>query len=76
MRPQLKGEFHWHKHDGFDEWFMVYRGEAFIRTKEEVIALREGETAVVPKGTLHRTEAKERAVILFLEPTHASPKGD
>ncbi len=72
----IKGEFHWHKHTDFDEWFLVYRGNAVIRTKKGAYRLSEGESTVVPKGTIHRTEAEERAVILFLEPANADPHGN
>ncbi|MBT7186884.1 mannose-6-phosphate isomerase, partial [Candidatus Bathyarchaeota archaeon] len=37
------GDYHWHKHDGEDELFLVYRGEIIIQVKgQEIIELMEG----------------------------------
>ena len=71
----VKGEFHWHKHND-DEFFLIYKGEIVIDTENGPIPLKEGEVAVVPKGTKHRPRAAERAVVLVLEPARVKSRGD
>lgn len=71
----IKGEFHWHTHQD-DELFFVYKGEIIIDTEKGPIALKEGEGAVIPKGISHKPIAKERAVILMIEPARLKSKGD
>lgn len=71
----VKGEFHWHTHSD-DEFFLIYKGKITIQTKEGNIDLNEGEGYVVPKGVEHCPFAKERAVVLLLEPKKLNTKGD
>jgi len=71
----VKGEFHWHKHDD-DEFFLIYKGEIVIDTKNDPIPLKEGEGTVIPKGLKHKPRAEERAVVLLLEPVRVNTKGD
>jgi len=71
----VKGEFHWHKHDD-DEFFLIYKGEIVIDTKKGPIKLKQGEGTVIPKGLMHKPRAKNRAVVLLLEPARLNTKGD
>lgn len=71
----FKGEFHWHTHND-DEFFLIYKGNITIQTKNGNIELSEGEGCVVPKGVKHCPIATERAVVLFLEPKKLNTKGD
>lgn len=71
----VKGEFHWHTHKD-DEFFLIYKGNITIQMKTGNVELSEGEGYVVPKGVEHCPIAKERAVVLLLEPAHLNTKGD
>jgi mannose-6-phosphate isomerase-like protein (cupin superfamily) len=71
----VKGKFHWHKHND-DEFFLIYKGEITIDTEAGSIELKEGEGVVIPKGVKHRPRAKDRAVVLLLEPARLNTKGD
>ena len=35
----VQGEYHWHKHDGDDEFFYVVEGELFIDLEERTVPL-------------------------------------
>lgn len=72
----MHGEYHWHKHDGDDEFFFVLDGRFSIDLEDRVVELREREGFVVPRGVLHRTRAPERAVILMVETASIVPTGD
>ena len=71
----VKGEFHWHTHND-DEFFLIYKGEIRIDTENGPIVLKEGEGTVIPKGIKHKPFAKERSVVLLLEPKRVNTKGD
>lgn len=71
----VKGEFHWHTHND-DEFFLIYKGKITIQTENGNVELSEGEGYVVPKGVKHCPIAKERAVVLLLEPKKLNTKGD
>lgn len=71
----VKGEFHWHTHND-DEFFLIYKGKITIQTENGNIELSEGEGYVVPKGVKHCLKARERAVVLLLEPQKLNTKGD
>jgi mannose-6-phosphate isomerase-like protein (cupin superfamily) len=72
----MQGEYHWHKHDGDDEFFFVLEGTFFIDLQDRVVELRRWQGFTVPKGVVHRTRAPERAVILMLENAGIVPTGD
>src|SRR5438067_13909274 len=72
----LQGEYHWHKHDGDDEFFFVLDGHFIIDLEDRSVELAEREGFVVPKGVVHRTRAPERAVILMVETAAIVPTGD
>src|SRR5512144_506317 len=63
----MQGEYHWHKHDGDDEFFYVVDGEFLIDLEDRTVRLEPRQGFVVPKGVVHRTRAPERAVILMVE---------
>lgn len=71
----FKGKSHWHKHND-DEFFLIYKGAIVIDTENGPIELKEGEGTVIPKGIQHRPRAKERAVVLLLEPEKVNIRGD
>ena len=79
----MQGEYHWHKHDGDDEFFFTLEGLFVIDLEPaadgepgRVVELRPGEGFTVPKGVVHRTRAPERAVILMVETAAIVPTGD
>ncbi len=72
----MQGEYHWHKHDNDDEFFFVLEGRFIIDLEERSVELSQQQGFVVPKGTIHRTRAPERAVILMVETATIMPTGD
>jgi mannose-6-phosphate isomerase-like protein (cupin superfamily) len=72
----IRGEYHWHKHANDDEFFYVVEGQLLIDLEDRVVALSPRQGFVVPKGTLHRTRAPERTVILMMENAGIIPTGD
>lgn len=72
----VQGDYHWHKHDDDDEFFFVLEGELFVETEERVFALAPGQGVVIPKGTVHRTRADQRTVMLMVENAGIVPTGD
>ena len=65
---KFRGEFVWHHHDREDELFQVLRGRLRIDLPVGPLHLREGEIAIIPRGTEHRPVAKEEVHVLLLEP--------
>src|SRR5689334_9109073 len=60
----LEGDFHWHKHDEEDEFFLVVDGELVIELEgSETVRLRPNQGFTVPKGVPHKTSAPERTTI-------------
>ena len=72
----IQGEYHWHKHDNDDEFFYVVEGQLFIDFKDLTYALHPKQGMTVPKGTVHRTRALQRTVILMVENEGIVPTGD
>ena len=72
----LQGEYHWHKHDNDDEFFLVLEGHFIIDLEGRSVDLGPQQGFVVPKGVVHRTRAPERAVILMVETAAIVPTGD
>lgn len=72
----LQGEFHWHKHDGEDEFFYVVEGRFLIDLEGRTVELNPQQGFTVPKGVLHRTRAPVRSVILMIEGAGVVPTGD
>ncbi len=73
----VEGEFHWHKHDVEDEFFLVLEGELHIDVEErETIVLGPSQGVTIPKGVLHRPRSPRRTVIVMVEPATVAPTGD
>jgi mannose-6-phosphate isomerase-like protein (cupin superfamily) len=73
----LEGDFHWHKHDDQDEFFLVLEGELLIDLEDrETIALERHQGYTVPRGVLHRTRAPQRTAVLMVEAAGVVPTGD
>jgi mannose-6-phosphate isomerase-like protein (cupin superfamily) len=73
----IEGDFHWHKHDAEDEFFLVLEGELVIEVEgSDTVRLRAHQGYTVPKGVMHKTSAPERTVIVMVEPAAVVPTGD
>jgi mannose-6-phosphate isomerase-like protein (cupin superfamily) len=72
----LKGEFHWHKHDEEDEFFLVLDGQLLIELEGETVRLEQHQGFTIPRGVVHRTRAPERTAILMVEKSGIRPTGD
>jgi mannose-6-phosphate isomerase-like protein (cupin superfamily) len=73
----MKGEYHWHRHQGADEFFLVLEGELCIDFAEQDTAVLGRHCAyTVPMGVTHRTRAPQRAVAIVIEPASTAPAGD
>ena len=71
------GDYHWHKHDGEDELFLVHRGAIRIQVKgQDVIELGEGQLCVIPMGVEHMPGSDEPSVVLMFEPSALKSTGD
>jgi len=69
-------EYHWHKHDDEDEFFFCLEGEFLVDLETHTIALSPRQGFVVPRGTVHRTRAPQKCVILMVENSGIVPTGD
>jgi mannose-6-phosphate isomerase-like protein (cupin superfamily) len=74
----IEGDFHWHKHDDEDEFFLVLDGELLIDLREgdRTVTLGPRQAFTVPRGAIHRTRAPEGATILMVEAAGVAPTGD
>jgi mannose-6-phosphate isomerase-like protein (cupin superfamily) len=73
----LEGEFHWHKHDAEDEFFVVLDGQLLIDFEDrDTVVLDRHQGFTVPRGVVHRTRAPERVAILMVETAGVVPTGD
>ena len=73
----IDGDFHWHKHDVEDEFFLVLDGELLIDVEGgETITLGRHQGCSVPRGVVHRTRAPRRTTILMVEASGVMPVGD
>lgn len=73
----LEGEFHWHKHDLEDEFFLVLDGELRIESDgAETVRLRPHQGYTVPRGVMHKTSAPRRTVVVMVEAADVVPTGD
>lgn len=71
----VQGEYHWHKHDDDDEFFYVVEGQLLIDLEDRTVELSPRQGFVVPKGTVHRTRAPQRTVMLMVENAGIVPTG-
>jgi mannose-6-phosphate isomerase-like protein (cupin superfamily) len=73
----IEGEFHWHKHDDEDEFFLVLEGQLLIDLEDrDSVTLDVHQAYTVPKGVVHRTRAPRRTSILMVEAADVRPTGD
>jgi mannose-6-phosphate isomerase-like protein (cupin superfamily) len=73
----IDGDFHWHKHDDQDEFFLVLDGELLVDIEgSDTITLGRHQACSVPKGVVHRTRATRRTTILMVEAAGVMPVGD
>jgi mannose-6-phosphate isomerase-like protein (cupin superfamily) len=73
----IEGEFHWHKHDETDEFFLVLDGQLLIDLEDrDTIVLDPHQGYTVPKRVVHRTRAPGRTSILMVEASEVTPTGD
>ena len=73
----VEGQFHWHKHDDEDEFFLVLDGELEIEVEgEETFVLGPHQGLTIPRGVMHRPRAPMRTVIVMVEPATVQPTGD
>lgn len=72
----IEGEFHWHKHEKEDEFFLVIEGVLFIDLEEKTIKLKPNQGFTVPMGIIHRTRAPSRTSVLLVEKSTIKPTGD
>ena len=72
----LEGEFHWHKHEVEDEFFLVLEGQLLIDLEDrETVTLNPHQGYTVPRGVMHRTRAPIKTAILMVEPAGVVPTG-
>jgi mannose-6-phosphate isomerase-like protein (cupin superfamily) len=73
----LDGDFHWHKHDDQDEFFLVLEGRLLIDLDDrDTVTLEPHHGFTVPRGVMHRTRAPVRTAILMVEESGVVPTGD
>jgi mannose-6-phosphate isomerase-like protein (cupin superfamily) len=72
----LHGEFHWHKHDDEDEFFLLLDGDFRIELEDRTVELKPRQAFTVPKGILHRPVVPERSAVLMIETAGVVPTGD
>jgi mannose-6-phosphate isomerase-like protein (cupin superfamily) len=73
----IEGDFHWHRHDAEDEFFLVLDGRLLIDLEDrDTVTLEPHQGYTVPRGVLHRTRAPVRTAILMVEPAAVVPTGD
>ena len=71
-----EGEFHWHKHDDEDEFFLVLTGELFIEFEDKTLTLKPHQGITVPKGVLHRPYVEQPTSVIMVESDTVTPTGD
>ena len=72
----LDGDFHWHKHDGQDEFFLVLEGQLDIELEDRMVSLLPNQAFTVPAGVMHFPHARGRTVVLMIEKAGVVPTGD
>ena len=77
MVAKLRGEYHWHVHDGTDDFFLVLGGHLEIDIEDRpTVSLGPGQLYIVPQGVRHRPRANGEAHILLIEPTGTPNSGN
>ena len=70
----IEGEYHWHKHDNDDEFFL--EGQLLIDLEDKTIELNPSQGFLIPRGVMHRTRAPKRTIILMVENAGIIPTGN
>ena len=64
---RFQGAYKFHQH-AKDEMYLVLEGEAFVEYKDgTILQLGEGDTLVVRAGEVHRSGAREEALVLMFK---------
>jgi len=76
----VRGEHVWHVHEHTDEFFLVLDGRFDVALRGPdgqitVVALGQGDTFVVPRGTEHKPSSPGGSILMF-EPSGTSSTGD
>ena len=71
----MEGDFHWHKHDDTDEFFLVLEGRLDIELEDRTVSLEPGQAFTVPKGVMHFPHSRGRSVVLMVEQAGVIPTG-
>jgi mannose-6-phosphate isomerase-like protein (cupin superfamily) len=69
-------EYHWHKHEDTDDFFLLLKGVLGIELRDRTITLHPGNLYVVPKGVEHRPVARDEVHILLMETSGTPNSGD
>jgi mannose-6-phosphate isomerase-like protein (cupin superfamily) len=73
----MEGEFHWHKHDEQDEFFLLLDGQFRIELEgAETVELGPRQAFTVPAGMLHRPVVPVRSTVLMIEKAGVAATGD
>lgn len=73
----IEGDFHWHKHDEEDEFFLVLEGKLVIEIEgANTVRLGPHQGYTVPRGVMHKTSAPVRTTLIMVEPAGVVPTGD
>ena len=73
----IEGDFHWHRHDDQDEFFLVLEGRLVIDVEgQDSVVLEPQQGYTVPRGVMHCTHAPVRTSILMVEAAGVVPTGD
>ncbi len=73
---KFQGPFVWHSHTHEDELFLVLHGSFDMHFRDRVVAVREGEFLIVPRGVEHRPIAEHEVHVLLFEPASTLNTGD
>ncbi|MFH1085822.1 MAG: cupin domain-containing protein, partial [Chloroflexota bacterium] len=63
----------WHKHAQHDELLWLREGVLAIELREGSLRLERDELTVIPRDTVHRLSAQDRAVAIALMDSHVPP---
>ena len=72
----MDGDFHWHKHDDTDEFFLVMEGQLDIELEDRMVTLHPGQAFTVPKGVMHRPVVPVRSAVIMIETAGVVATGD
>ena len=73
---KLNGEFIWHTHENEDELFYVLKGTLFMEFRDRTAEINENEMIIIPRGTEHRSVAKDEVSVMVFEPASTLKTGN